>query len=205
MSGIKNPPPRFGLEGDQLFDYATKQYIPIGPVLEVSTGLWNTERVAALIREGKPIEEAFSPAWLAVQPDSPTTQANGTPTPPPADQVDQANTDFNSDTPPNDPNDAVRKANEDFESAILTVPFKEPSAALADLWNAGFDANGSPVGDGVALNAAEHPSGPPLDEVAQIADEENENKISESALEEVEIDVQAAVADAMQPDEAPPV
>jgi hypothetical protein len=184
MSGIKNPPPRFGLEADQLFDYATKQYISIGPVVETSAGSWDTERVAALIREGKPIEEAFTPRAVAVQPDPSTTQANDHQSPP-VDPVDQANTDFNSSLPPNDPNDAVERANRDFIATMdqlapdTVVGRHDGTLVLIDQGSTiGHDANGSPTPD---------------------------MPVTEAEMLAAQAEARAAVASSLEPQEAPPV
>lgn len=112
---LLHSPPRFGLDGDQLYDYVAKQYVPVGTIIESSAGSWDTGRVADLIRQGQPVESAFIPA--PVSPDQSTAQANAQ-LAPPADPIDQANKDFNSSLPPNDPAVELSVAAEEFERAI---------------------------------------------------------------------------------------
>lgn len=55
-----NAKPRFGLEGERLFDYATSRYMdPVG-VLEEPAGEWDLARVAELLRAGSTVEAAFT-------------------------------------------------------------------------------------------------------------------------------------------------
>lgn len=72
MTQIINPKPRFGLEnnlvqvGDEvvdqstLYDYVTHENVPLGTLLQTPEGVWDTARVAQLIRGGHSIEAALS-------------------------------------------------------------------------------------------------------------------------------------------------
>lgn len=60
MPEIKNARPRFGLEGQLLYDYVAKDYVRIGTMVECPEGVWDTVKVRDLILADKPIEAALN-------------------------------------------------------------------------------------------------------------------------------------------------
>lgn len=75
-----NAKPRFGLDGDSLYDYVAKKYIPIKGVLVTDEGIWDLPKVAGLISSGSSIETALTgnpglPPSLTGDPDK-VAQAN---------------------------------------------------------------------------------------------------------------------------------
>lgn len=142
---IKNAQCRFGLEDDghhaTLYDYATANNIPIGPPLKTEAGVWDTNKVAELIRAGKAIETAFTPhmdrtrlveeenvelraALKRAKTPVLTGVTTGVKTPVPVNEltkIEQAAHDFVNALPPNPEIDKVMQANDDFSVALNSV------------------------------------------------------------------------------------
>jgi hypothetical protein len=55
-----NAKPRFGLEGERLFDYVSSRYVDAHGVLQEHAGEWDLAYVAELLRAGTTIEVAFT-------------------------------------------------------------------------------------------------------------------------------------------------
>lgn len=125
MSEIINAKPRFGLEGDTLFDYATSTNIPIveGAKIETPEGVWHVAQVAELIRAGKSIETAFAPLSPEVQ-----SVVNGL-----ENKLNDAEAKLTGALDANlqlaQENDELRKANDDFRAQINDIHPSVPNAA----------------------------------------------------------------------------
>lgn len=65
-----NAKPRFGLEGERLFDYETSRYLDPVECYEVEHGYWNLVKVAECLHADKSIESAFTSHEAAHQLDA---------------------------------------------------------------------------------------------------------------------------------------
>lgn len=58
---LQNARPRFGLEGEKLFDYKQSKYLAASGQLAAPEGLWDLQKVAELLEQGVFIESALTP------------------------------------------------------------------------------------------------------------------------------------------------